>query len=85
MCSSCSFNWGESIITQLIAMLTNGNFPFFTRDVYNQILSILTYSHMTKIFERRKNFDLRRLLSGSERLFYNLLANDSSSAKGKDI
>ncbi|XP_017063329.1 vacuolar fusion protein MON1 homolog A [Drosophila eugracilis] len=50
-------------------------------DVYNQILSILTYSHMTKIFERRKNFDLRRLLSGSERLFYNLLANDSSSAK----
>jgi len=66
-------------------MLTNGNFPFFTRDVYNQILSILTYSHMTKIFERRKNFDLRRLLSGSERLFYNLLANDSSNAKGKDI
>ncbi|XP_017025895.1 vacuolar fusion protein MON1 homolog [Drosophila kikkawai] len=50
-------------------------------DVYNQILSILTYSHMTKIFEKRKNFDLRRLLSGSERLFYNLLANDSSSAK----
>jgi len=39
---------------------------------------------MTKIFERRKNFDLRRLLSGSERLFYNLLANDSSSAKSKD-
>ncbi|BFF96174.1 vacuolar fusion protein MON1 homolog A [Drosophila madeirensis] len=50
-------------------------------DVYNQILSILTYSHMTKIFEKRKNFDLRRLLSGSERLFFNLLANDSSSAR----
>lgn len=38
---------------------------------------------MSKIFEKRKNFDLRRLLSGSERLIFNLLANDSSHAKGK--
>ncbi|XP_037960455.1 vacuolar fusion protein MON1 homolog A [Teleopsis dalmanni] len=44
-------------------------------DVYSQILSTLTYSHMNKIFEKRKNFDLRRLLSGSERLIYNLLSN----------
>ncbi|XP_068141576.1 vacuolar fusion protein MON1 homolog [Drosophila tropicalis] len=50
-------------------------------DVYNQILSTLTYSHMNKIFEKRKNFDLRRLLSGSERLIFNLLANDSSNAR----
>ncbi|TDG45548.1 hypothetical protein AWZ03_008054 [Drosophila navojoa] len=50
-------------------------------DVYYQILSTLTYSHMSKIFEKRKNFDLRRLLSGSERLIFNLLANDSSHAK----
>lgn len=50
-------------------------------DVYNQILSILTYSEMTKNFEKRKNLDLRRLLSGSERLFYNLLANDGCSTK----
>ncbi|XP_030383053.1 vacuolar fusion protein MON1 homolog A [Scaptodrosophila lebanonensis] len=50
-------------------------------DVYNQILSTLTYSHMSKIFEKRKNFDLRRLLSGSERLIYNLLSNDSSSKR----
>lgn len=50
-------------------------------DVYNQILSTLTYSHMTKIFEKRKNFDLRRLLAGSERLIFHLLANDSSNKK----
>ncbi|XP_055371457.1 vacuolar fusion protein MON1 homolog A [Condylostylus longicornis] len=50
-------------------------------DVYNQILSILTYSHMTKIFEKRKNFDLRRLLAGSERLIDHLLVNDSSNRK----
>ncbi|KAH8402955.1 hypothetical protein KR222_001029 [Zaprionus bogoriensis] len=50
-------------------------------DVYYQILSTLTYSHMVKIFEKRKNFDLRRLLSGSERLIFNLLANDSSNAR----
>lgn len=33
---------------------------------------------MTKIFEQRKNFDLRRLLAGSERLIDHLLTNDSS-------
>lgn len=49
----------------------------FRRDVYNQILSVLTLSHMTKIFEQRKNFDLRRLLAGSERLIDHLLTNDS--------
>lgn len=32
---------------------------------------------MTKIFEQRKNFDLRRLLAGSERLIDHLLTNDS--------
>ncbi|XP_058815140.1 vacuolar fusion protein MON1 homolog A [Topomyia yanbarensis] len=45
-------------------------------DVYNQILSTLTLSHMQKTFERRKNFDLRRLLAGSERLIDHLLVND---------
>jgi vacuolar fusion protein MON1 len=50
-------------------------------DVYNQILSILTLSHMQKIFEKRKNFDLRRLLEGSERLIDHLLSNDSNSKK----
>lgn len=45
-------------------------------DVYNQILSTLTLSHMQKTFEKRKNFDLRRLLAGSERLIDHLLVND---------
>lgn len=63
-------------------ILTNECFLYFCSDVYNQILSILTYSEMTKNFEKRKNLDLRRLLSGSERLFYNLLANDGCSTKG---
>lgn len=30
---------------------------------------------MTKIFEKRNNFDLRRLLAGSERLIDHLLAH----------
>lgn len=33
---------------------------------------------MTKIFEQRKNFDLRRLLVGSERLIDNLFRYDSN-------
>lgn len=33
---------------------------------------------MSKIFEQRKNFDLRRLLAGSERLIDHLLTNDSN-------
>lgn len=52
-------------------------FFFDGSDVYNQILSTLTLSHMTKIFDQRKNFDLRRLLAGSERLIDHLLTNDS--------
>lgn len=41
--------------------------------MYNLILSMLTLSSMTKILEERKNFDLRRLLAGSERLIDNLV------------
>ncbi|XP_065080998.1 vacuolar fusion protein MON1 homolog [Ochlerotatus camptorhynchus] len=50
-------------------------------DVYNQILSTLTLMHMQKTFERRKNFDLRRLLAGSERLIDHLLVNDKCDHK----
>lgn len=50
-------------------------------DVYNQILSTLTYSHMTNIFEKRKNFDLRRLLAGSERLIDHLLVDDTCNKR----
>lgn len=41
--------------------------------VYNQILSILTLTQLTRIFDQYNNFDLRRLLSGSERLINNLV------------
>ncbi|RUS16632.1 hypothetical protein BC937DRAFT_90978 [Endogone sp. FLAS-F59071] len=34
--------------------------------LYNQILSVLTGAQLTKIFEQRINFDLRRLLGGTE-------------------
>ncbi|XP_046481985.1 vacuolar fusion protein MON1 homolog [Neodiprion pinetum] len=41
--------------------------------VYNQIVSVLTQSHLTRVYEQRRNFDLRRLLTGSERLIDHLL------------
>ncbi|XP_055548155.1 vacuolar fusion protein MON1 homolog A [Wyeomyia smithii] len=50
-------------------------------DVYNQILSTLTLNQMQKTFEKRKNFDLRRLLAGSERLIDHLLVNDQCDHK----
>ncbi|KAI9310518.1 vacuolar fusion protein MON1 [Dichotomocladium elegans] len=34
--------------------------------LHNQILSVLTSAHLTRIFEQRVNFDLRRLLGGTE-------------------
>lgn len=60
----------------------------FYREVYNQIISTLTLSHMSKIFEKRKNFDLRRLLAGSERLIDHLLihrSNRNNTNKSKTI
>lgn len=47
-------------------------------DVYNLIISTLTLDYMNKIFEKRKNFDLRRLLGGSERLIEHLLLNNGN-------
>lgn len=41
--------------------------------VFNQITSILTLTRMNKIYEQRQNYDLRRLLSGAERLIDHLL------------
>lgn len=45
-------------------------------DVFNQIVSTITLSTLTKVYENRNNFDLRRLISGSERLIHHLLLND---------
>lgn len=41
--------------------------------VYNQILSVLTYTQLSKIFKQRQNYDLRRLLAGAEKFIDNLL------------
>ncbi|XP_020293274.1 vacuolar fusion protein MON1 homolog A [Pseudomyrmex gracilis] len=41
--------------------------------VYNQIVSVLTQSQLNRVYDQRRNFDLRRLLSGSERLIDHLL------------
>lgn len=41
--------------------------------VYNQIISVLTYTSLHKIFKQRRNYDLRRLLSGAEKFIDNLV------------
>ncbi|KAI9559059.1 Vacuolar fusion protein MON1-like protein A [Daphnia sinensis] len=41
--------------------------------IFNQISSVITRTHLEKIFEQRRNYDLRRLLAGSERLMDNLV------------
>ncbi|KAL8164162.1 UNVERIFIED_CONTAM: hypothetical protein K2H54_047042 [Gekko kuhli] len=41
--------------------------------VYYQIISMLTQASITRIFERKKNYDLRRLLTGSEKILDRLL------------
>lgn len=49
--------------------------------VYSQILSTLTNIQVSKNFEKRKNFDLRILLSGSERIIDNFLVHDNTNKK----
>lgn len=41
--------------------------------VYNQIVSMLTQASINRIFEHKKNYDLRRLLAGSEKILDGLL------------
>ena len=41
--------------------------------LYNQVISVLTISSLRKIFKQRRNYDLRRQLSGSEKFLDNLL------------
>nr|CAG4640753.1 EOG090X03TW [Eulimnadia texana] len=41
--------------------------------VYNQILSVITLSQLERIFKIRQNYDLRRLLAGSERIMDSLI------------
>lgn len=49
--------------TQLVLQLTYA---------FNQIVSVLTLTQLNRIFEQRRNYDLRRLLSGAERLIDHL-------------
>lgn len=42
------------------------------RYAFNQIVSVLTLTQLNRIFEQRRNYDLRRLLSGAERLIDHL-------------
>jgi len=41
--------------------------------VYNQILSVLTYTQLSQIFEKSPGYDLRYLLQGSEKFVDNIL------------
>ncbi|CAI5767021.1 Vacuolar fusion protein MON1 homolog [Podarcis lilfordi] len=53
--------------------------------IYYQILSLLTWTQLSRIFQQKQNYDLRRLLAGSERITDNLLdlmARDPSFLMG---
>ncbi|PWA03346.1 hypothetical protein BB558_000467 [Smittium angustum] len=41
--------------------------------IYDQVLCILTYTQLSRIFEVHGNFDLRRLLGGTENIIDNLI------------
>ena len=55
--------------TQLIVQLTY---------LYHQLLSVLTLNQLSRIFEQRKGYDLRKMIAGSERLL-DALANSIDS------
>ncbi|XP_067002562.1 vacuolar fusion protein MON1 homolog [Anabrus simplex] len=59
-----SVSRGTESVSQLVLQLTY---------VYSQIVSVLTSTQLTRIFEQRRNYDLRRLLAGAERLIDHLL------------
>jgi len=43
--------------------------------MYHQVLSVMTLSQLTRIFDQKKGYDLRKMIAGSERLL-DSLAND---------
>ena len=43
--------------------------------VHSQIVSVLTATQLARIFQQRRNYDLRRMLAGSERLLTSLSAS----------
>ncbi|KAG8951703.1 Vacuolar fusion protein mon1 [Tulasnella sp. 424] len=59
----CVSSWGEpESVTRL-----------HLEYLHLQILSVVTGSQLARIFEKRTNFDLRRLLDGTERFLHSLL------------
>ncbi|KAF8442896.1 DUF254-domain-containing protein [Boletus edulis BED1] len=59
----CASTWGEP------ESVTRSHLEY----LHLQILSIVTASQLRRIFERRTNFDLRRLLNGTEPFLFSLL------------
>ncbi|CCM03516.1 uncharacterized protein FIBRA_05650 [Fibroporia radiculosa] len=60
----CVSSWGEpESVTR-----------FHLEYLHLQILSVVSAEQLRRMFERRTNFDLRRLLSGAEPFLYSLLA-----------
>ncbi|OJA17220.1 hypothetical protein AZE42_00206 [Rhizopogon vesiculosus] len=59
----CASSWGEP------ESVTRSHLEY----LHLQILSIVTASQLRRIFERRTNFDLRRLLDGAEPFLFSLL------------
>ncbi|PPQ77470.1 hypothetical protein CVT25_011340 [Psilocybe cyanescens] len=60
---ACASSWGEP------ESVTRSHLEY----LHLQILSIVTASQLKRIFERRTNFDLRRLLNGAEPFMNSLL------------
>ncbi|KAG6843931.1 hypothetical protein H0H87_011622 [Tephrocybe sp. NHM501043] len=60
---ACSSSWGEP------ESVTRSHLEY----LHLQILSIVTAAQLQRIFERRTNFDLRRLLNGAEGFLSSLL------------
>ncbi|KAH9950658.1 trafficking protein Mon1-domain-containing protein [Amylocystis lapponica] len=61
---ACVSSWGEpESVTR-----------FHLEYLHLQILSVVSAEQLRRMFERRTNFDLRRLLSGAEPFLYSLLA-----------
>ncbi|EIN12968.1 DUF254-domain-containing protein, partial [Punctularia strigosozonata HHB-11173 SS5] len=60
----CASSWGEP------ESITRSHLEY----LHLQILSVVSLAQLRRIFERRNNFDLRRLLDGAENLLHSLLA-----------
>lgn len=41
--------------------------------VYNQIISVLTLTQVNRIYQQRVNYDLRRMLTGTEKFLDNIV------------